>query len=635
MKTSHSSGSRNLREEIGLFLRIVRLGGALSPRCLPIYISNALVEALTPFINIVLSAQLLGELAGNRETSRLTILIVTIVVLNFIFFIMRYALQRYIEVLVVELDCLLGVHLSRKTMSIDYEYMEDPKTLDMHQNVLEARSQLPSRIESQMKLFGDVLKSTIQLIAAVGLVARLITLPVIGNYSGILSFIDSHWALFALGTVICLTFYTNTLAVTAQAKAREAFVEAFRRPQRKNLFYYYLFDNYHIGKDIRLYNAQEMLADDIQNLRSQLNTATTLQMRDPLPLTSANVGLTAICSGVVYLYICTKSLLGSIAIGEAMLYIGAINQFSIALNSLGSSFTMMRTLAPFSKYYFDYLDLQPVKPRGTIPLIHQSTSDYHFEFKNVSFNYPRSEQLVIQNVSFTLEPGKRVAVVGMNGAGKTTIIKLLCRLYDPTAGQILLNGIDIREYKYDDYMTIFSVVFQDYSLFAYPVGESVACESTYDDDRVWHALKDADVADKVRSMPLCLKQYLYRDVSREGYEISGGEAQKVAIARALYRNAPVFILDEPTAALDPISEFQIYSTLDTIIGHKSAIFISHRLSSCLFCDDILVFHHGELIQRGTHSRLLMDVSGKYHEMWQAQAQYYQDEELSLNRYRGG
>ena len=211
---------------------------------------------------------------------------------------------------------------------------------------------------------------------------------------------------------------------------------------------------------------------------------------------------------------------------------------------------------------------------------------------------------------------------GFLGAGKTTFIKLLCRLYDPQEGQILLNGIDIRKYRYDDYMNIFSVVFQDFQLICQPLGANVAGCKNYDRERAQKALADAGFGERLASLEKGLDTFLYKDLSENGIDISGGEAQKIAIARALYKDAPFIILDEPTAALDPIAEAEIYGKFDEITGDKTAIYISHRLSSCKFCDEIAVFHEGAVIQHGTHAALVADEHGKYYELWNAQAQYY-------------
>lgn len=239
-----------------------------------------------------------------------------------------------------------------------------------------------------------------------------------------------------------------------------------------------------------------------------------------------------------------------------------------------------------------------------------------------AFKYPGSEEYALKHVSMKFGAGERLAVVGQNGSGKTTFIKLLCRLYDPTEGMILLNGTDIKEFDYLEYMAIFSVVFQDFKLFAFSLGQNVGTKVAYDSGLAEGVLRKAGFGDRLDTFGDGLETYLYKDFSKKGVDISGGEAQKIALARTLYKDAPFIVLDEPTAALDPVAESEVYSNFNDIVGKKTAIYISHRLSSCRFCNDILVFHEGNLVQRGSHEQLSADKAGKYYELWNAQAQYY-------------
>ena len=199
---------------------------------------------------------------------------------------------------------------------------------------------------------------------------------------------------------------------------------------------------------------------------------------------------------------------------------------------------------------------------------------------------------------------------------------MLCRLYDPTEGEILLNGVNIQKYDYDEYMSVFSVVFQDFSLFAFTLGEVVASSRNFDENKVRECLKKANFGNRLHEMPGGVHTYLYKDYDQSGIEISGGEAQKIALARALYKDSPFILLDEPTAALDPISEYEVYSNFNVISEDKTTVYISHRLASCRFCEMIVVFDNGQIVQHGSHEELLSDVSGKYYELWNAQAQYY-------------
>ena len=216
-----------------------------------------------------------------------------------------------------------------------------------------------------------------------------------------------------------------------------------------------------------------------------------------------------------------------------------------------------------------------------------------------------------------------MALVGRNGSGKSTLIKLLCRLYDATKGEITLNGIDIRKYSYDDYMQLFSVVFQDSKLFSYSLAENVAADTDFDSELVENCVRKAGLSELLDKMTDGINTYLYKDFNENGVEISGGEAQKLCLARAIYKGAPFMVLDEPTAALDPISEYDIYTKFNSIVGTRTAIYISHRLSSCRFCDDITVLDNGRIIERGSHEKLIAK-GGIYTAMWAAQAEYYKD-----------
>lgn len=282
----------------------------------------------------------------------------------------------------------------------------------------------------------------------------------------------------------------------------------------------------------------------------------------------------------------------------------------------------MRNNASFLAVVFEFLNLPNEMYRGSLTVEKRRDRNYEVEFRNVSFRYPGSDRYALKNVNMKFKIGERLAVVGMNGSGKTTFIKLLCRLYDPTEGEILLNGIDIRKYDEREYRLIFSVVFQDFKLFALPLVENVASGSDYDEEKARESLEKAGFGERLLRLSEGLATYLYKDYDKNGINISGGEAQKIAIARALYKDAPFIILDEPTAALDPIAEAEIYSRFNEIAGDKTAVYISHRLSSCRFCDEILVFHEGSVIQQGSHANLVADENGKYYELWRAQAQYY-------------
>ena len=335
-----------------------------------------------------------------------------------------------------------------------------------------------------------------------------------------------------------------------------------------------------------------------------------------------SAAISALLSGVVYVFVCLKALGGAFGVGSVAQYVGAVTTFSGNAAMLLNTVSHMRANAGFLKTIYTFLDIPNAMYQGSLTTEKRSDRQYDVEFRDVSFKYPGSDIWALRHVNMRFKVGRRLAIVGENGSGKTTFIKLLCRLYDPHEGQILLNGIDIRKYRYDDYMGIFSVVFQDFQLICQPLGNNVAGSMEYDRGRAKKALIDAGFSERLAAMEKGLDTMLYKELSEDGVELSGGEAQKIAIARALYKDAPFIILDEPTAALDPMAEAEIYSKFDEISGDKTSIFISHRLSSCKFCDEIAVFHDGAVIQQGSHAELAADTGGKYYELWHAQAQYY-------------
>ena len=327
-------------------------------------------------------------------------------------------------------------------------------------------------------------------------------------------------------------------------------------------------------------------------------------------------------STLVYAFVCLKAWAGAFAVGSVAQYVGAITALSGSVGTLVSTWGEFRANAVFLRQTYKFLDTPSEMYQGSLTTEKRSDRNYEIEFRDVSFRYPGAEDYALRHVSMKFRVGERLAVVGENGSGKTTFIKLLCRLYDPTEGTILLNGIDIRKYDYDEYIALFSVVFQDFQLLSFSLGQNVAAAVQYNPERAKACLQKAGFGDRLAQLPDGLETKLYKDFDEKGVQISGGEAQKIALARALYKDAPFVVLDEPTAALDPIAEMEVYEKFNEIVGDRTAVYISHRLSSCRFCDSIAVFDHGSIIQRGTHESLLQNEDGKYFALWNAQAQYY-------------
>lgn len=376
------------------------------------------------------------------------------------------------------------------------------------------------------------------------------------------------------------------------------------------------------GKIIRMFRQQNLLSYYIEDLFSKLNNKiNSIGRLDEIRNAWSGI-IETVFSGMVYFILGTMVLNNAISIGSVCLYAGCINRFLFYFSKFMKVSTDLAGNTKYVKMYFDFLDIPNKKYKGTLPVEKRDDNKFSIEFRNVSFRYPGSSKYVLKDFSIKFNIGERLAVVGKNGSGKTTFIKLLCRLYDPADGEIFLNGIDIRKYDYKEYLSLFSVVFQDFKIPAFPLGQNVAASTEYNKEKAEDALRRAGLSALLEKLPYGLDTPVYTDFDKNGVDISGGEAQKVAIARALYHDTPFVILDEPTAALDPLAEYEIYSKFDELVGTKTAVYISHRLSSCQFCNDILVIDEGRAVQRGTHNSLIKEKDGLYYKLWNTQAKYY-------------
>ena len=341
---------------------------------------------------------------------------------------------------------------------------------------------------------------------------------------------------------------------------------------------------------------------------------------------AAKGAMRGVCTAGAYFLTAWLALTGGIPVGTVILFAGCLANLLESCVALILNFQELALAARKQVAILELLSLSNEMYKGSLPMEKRSDGQYTIEFSNVSFRYPGSENYALRHFSLKLNVGEKLAIVGRNGSGKTTMIKLLCRLYDPDEGVILVNGVDIRKFRQEEYVRLFSVVFQDFQLFSLMLAENVASSAEYEEERIEKCLADVGFGERLARLKKegeGIRSYLYKDYTDSGIEISGGEAQKLAIARAVYREAPFVLLDEPTAALDPLAEAEIYSNFDKIAGEKTAVYISHRLSSCRFCKKIAVFDEGRLVQLGSHEELLAEEDGTYAKLWNAQAQYYQ------------
>ncbi len=577
---------------------------------------SSIFNALSPFMNFYFSALILNELVGERRKDELIQLVLLTVGLNLIVLLLRSLINRWKYYCQANAYLIIWGIYSDKLLSMDFVDVEDPKIQQEVSSIKQHQNGMGFGFTKLFWSFEHFISCIFKVILSTAIAVSLFSTDV--PTGSPFEYLDSTLAVVTVIFAMCLSIFVAPYLSIVGGKVWEKASEINNLGNRLFSYYANLAMESKNGKDIRMYN-QDVSISDKGNIKATFGPFVYYQAKWDV---FSNIVMT-LSSGYIYLFVAMKAYAGAFDVGSIVLYVGAITQLTQGFSGLVGTFGELIKNNTFLERSLNFLDIPNKKYQGTLSVEKRQDNEYEIEFKNVSFKYPKTEEYALKNVNMKLHIGQKVAVVGMNGSGKTTMIKLLCRLYDCDEGMITLNGVDIKKYNYDEYINIFSVVFQDFELMPFTLGENVGIGMDYDPVLVGEYLDKAGFDNKLKKMPKGLETYLMKYFEEDGVEVSGGEAQKIALARALYKNSPFIVLDEPTAALDPVAEFEIYSKFNEIVGDKTAIYISHRLSSCRFCDDIIVFDKGELIQRGNHDELIKNDNGKYYELWNAQAQYYQ------------
>ena len=599
-------------------IRITKRGfGILRKYCPGLSEQKALYEfihSLQPFITIWFSARIVDELTNHCRKDYIASYVICVITINFICIVFQNVLLHICNEKESQMWIWFEKVFSDKQMSLDYDDLEDVSIQKQRQEV-----------EENLFMFGNGLA---QLVWGTSVMVKVfINIFVALLMSGTLFIsktgekIVDHpiWIVAILGC-ITLCGFSNYKATRKENSLFMKWCDNSLWFNRTFMFFgHELYTNLERAKDVRIYRQDTLAIKKIEELEAwgKAEKKNSFHMAFFPSVAGFIVGL-GNCA--CYLFVAIKAFLGAYGVGSVVQYVSVLTRLGDGIRDLMFMVSDNELYCAHLKKMYDYLDIPNYMYQGSLTVEKREDNEYYIEFRNVSFKYPRTENYVLRNVNLKFKIGEKLAVVGMNGSGKTTFIKLLCRLYDPTEGEILLNNVDIRKYDYKEYMSIFSVVFQDFKLFSFGLGQNVSASFHYNEELAKKCLEKAGFYGRLQSMKKGLETSIYKDLDEEGVEISGGEAQKIALARALYKNAPFIILDEPTAALDPIAEYEVYSKFNEIVQDKTAIYISHRLSSCRFCDVIAVFDGGQIVQRGVHDRLLQDTHGKYYELWNAQTQ---------------
>lgn len=506
--------------------------------------------------------------------------------------------------------------LNYKSMQMDYEFLEDINVHNKRQN-----------INSNYERFGIVgimlnriwcfVQDFVSFITAITIVIPVFFVPQSNEYG----FIGSPWMSIIFIALVAGLSYANFKVMNYyNSKIRNINLKKGPIDNRKR-YYMNLLVTANTQKDLIMCNQYGIVEDEMNSLIGQKKALMQEEQKNQIAFMVILSIMSVLIAGSVYIFSGLRGYVGMITIGNVVAYAASITKITKAIYDLVNQIGWMKTETPYAVDFYDYMKLEKRMHEGCIPVEKRRDNKFSVEFDHVSFKYPGSNEYVIKDLSLSFVIGEKLAIIGKNGSGKTTFIKLLGRLYDVTEGCIKVNGIDIRKYDYNEYCNLFSVVFQDFTIFDFPLGEVLACDDQVDKDRAMDALRRAGLGERMEKLSDGLKTYIGKGFHENGISFSGGELQKIAIARAIYKDAPFVIMDEPTAALDPEAEAEVFEGFDKMVGKKTAIYISHRLASCKFCEDILVFDRGRVIQHGMHDELEKQ-EGLYRELWNAQAQYY-------------
>lgn len=616
-KESKKSAGRILQ----MFLHVMEMNHRLCRWILPCNLLKNVIYAAVPYIGIVYGCDILNGLTSGRPQSEIMDAVYHLVFLTFAMTLVFHILDKLGNALRDSIRYRMQRDVADKAVRLDYQDLEKQETMQILAAALEGEKE-----SGGVYWFSDKLGTLLGDAASI-VYAFIVLLPVLATSGGETEN-GFAWIVQSQG-VIYFIFLLNLLSmivflrISRKGNERQyrLYEESLDAVRKDSYFYREILSKYQTGKEIRIYGLKDLLMRDMTAVWQEKCDIQARKMALQEKVSIQYQAVQAILLAFSYVVIGVRGTSGMITGADVVKYVSALTALGGACRYMIEHFETVLLNMQYLHHYYEYLHLPNRKETGTVSTKDLAGQELTFTLEHVSFRYPGVEEYSLRDVNLTLHYGEKIALVGPNGAGKTTLILLLCRLYEPTQGRILLNGRDIREYDYREYQNLFGVVFQDFQLFAMNVAENVAAADTYEEKRVWECLDKAGVGERVREMEQGVQTQLY-NVGKKGVEVSGGEAQKIAIARALYKDAPCIILDEPTSALDPVAEYEIYAGFDQLVAKNLAVYISHRMSSCRFCERILVLEQGRIAEEGNHEALLAK-NEIYARMWNLQAKNYQ------------
>lgn len=575
----------------------------VSPAYVLLILLNGLIGGGKIILNMVLPMFLIDELTSGRDVKKLILFGACIVANNVIMTFITDSLQKYRDVKDEWVQNVMVEKLGERIMNLEYSYLENTYYLDLKERAIFA-------VQNQSAI-----------VAIITLIANTV--------QGVITLAGLMVILFTLGPVLMTAIAIGVVLMILIVKAASGTMVALmnRIIPINRIFGYYagVAADKPAQKDLRLYHMDKLVTEKIRQSNETTCDEFDVANRKMGLANGANGVITEFISAFTYGYVGIRTIsdmFGSrITLGSLTMYVSSAITFSSTIIQFGENLIGLWQNSQFLVPYQEFMALkEETIEDGGVPMDDIVET---LEFRNVSFTYPKTEKPVLKNVSFAVKKGEKISIVGLNGAGKSTLVKLICRMYRADSGEILVNGRDIYDYDYLSYMNVISAVFQDYKLFNFTIEENISCrESGADENRVNYLIDEVGMREKIDTLPEGIHSRFGKEYDEDGVELSGGQGQKIAIARALYKKASMVILDEPASALDPIAEAEIYEKFNSLVEDKTAIYISHRMSSSVFCDRILIIDGGTVSDFDTHENLMKKTDSLYYKLFTSQAENY-------------
>lgn len=582
----------------------------ISPRYWLVFFVSRFLAVFGSFFDLFMTALLLNQFSTEINIKNIVRVLMVLLFVNLFLSLSNKLLNYFNAIYSKDFNDKENMLFINKFMNIEFSEMEQSDFRQLRRTISETANFGYGR-HAFIQTFQDIIDDIFSIIISVVLFLEFFISFILSDDS-----LLSVLLFFVVFVFIVIRVVANNYAINKSNEVFSARIDDFVDCNRVEDSV----SSYNQGKDIRLYRQNKYILKIKRDIFSSWKSIWVDISKKRFKYSAFATILANLETLFSNLFLIYFVFIGKILPGSYFSNIGYIDRFTDSLCSISANISIFKNNTEHIERYLSLFDYKEIEQKGLSDNNYQFKN--HITFNNVSFKYPDCEEVVLNNIFCEIKKGKKYAVVGQNGSGKSTFIKLLCRLYEPESGYITIDEYRANSINLEAYWSMFSIIFQDFNLFSFTLGQNISVNDVALEKELLPIIDKVGFLDRYDKMDNGLDTLLYKNFDETGIEISGGEAQKIALARAIYKDGELFVLDEPTAALDPIAESELYNNFNRIVQDKTVIYISHRLASCKFCDEIIVFDKGQIVQVGTHENLLKDSNGKYYELWHAQAEHY-------------